>query len=462
MAVSIGGTTGAGLLGCGSEVECAEGGAATGDRVVVVGAGVAGLTAARILHDAGKQVIVVEARERLGGRVWTADVGGTPVDLGGAWIHGNRGNPVAAIADGIGLRYRADAQETELWWDATSGSLSRSQIEALEEEAELFTSSLGRVRRGAGDRASVADGVAWWVDDDEYSADFQRRLSFLLNMYTEADYGGPPELTSLAAFWEEEEFGGGDFLPEGGFAALIGFLADGLDIRRGAVVEAIRDTGVGVRIQTSSETFEADAVIVTVPLGVLKAGRISFDPPLPARHQQAIANLDMGSLEKVVMRFDSAFWGDALSGGVLLHQAATGRAFAYAQDFSAAIGAPTLVAFNGGSASRQLLDSLDDDQMVAGALRAIGDSLGVTPPTPTHTVVTRWRSDPYSYGSYSYIPVGAGFDDLCALGAPAWEQRLLFAGEATVADYYQTIHGAMRSGAREARRFGVPVGLPGL
>jgi polyamine oxidase len=435
---------------------------AFGDRVVIVGAGIAGLTAARILVDAGKEVVVYEARQRVGGRIWTEDVGGVPVDLGAAWIHGNRRNPVAAYADSIGLKYDADPQEVDRWWDEETGVLTRAEIDALEDGLESFVGNRRRTRRRLPPNASFADGVESWVEDNGGSADFQRRIRFLLRLENESDYAGPSDNLSLETFWEEEDFSGGDFLPRGGFAGLIDTLATGLDIRLGQPVSAVTDNGTGVTLTIDGVAVSADAAIVTVPLGVLAAGSIAFSPALSSARQGALDRLDMGTLEKIVLRFDEPFWGDALQGGLVVHQQTGGSAFPVFQDFSSSVGAPTLIGFNVGAEGRRVLDILDDDSLVAGALAALEASLGVPVPSPTHQLVTRWRSDPFSMGSYSYIPVGAGFDDLRALGEPEWGARLLFAGEATVADYYQTAHGAMISGAREASRFGVPVDLPNL
>ena len=454
--------------GCGatSAAPCDGGATATGRRVVVVGAGVAGLTAARMLRASGRDVVVVEARDRIGGRVVTVDVAGTPIDLGAAWVHGPRRNPLAAACEAAGIEVRGDDVDYERWWSEADGLLPAARLRWLEDEAEAFLDALPRIRRALPDDASYADAVAWWVDDDAFSDADQRQVSLMLLLVNDLDYGGPSALTGLATFWEEEEFAGGDALPVGGFGGLIDWLASDLDIRLGEVVTTVRDTGDAVEVVTASSSYVADAVVVTVPLGVLKAGTIAFAPPLSTDKLAAIGRLDMGNLEKVVLRFDTAFWGDALAGGWSVHDGAPANGvaapFPGIRDFTAAIGPPTVVVFNGGAASRALNDALNDEALVDGALKALGDLVGVTPPPPVATAVTRWRDDPFSRGSYSYIPVGASFDDMCALGRPEWENRLLFAGEATDSSYYQTVHGAMRSGAREARRFGATSDIDGL
>jgi monoamine oxidase len=201
---------------------------------------------------------------------------------------------------------------------------------------------------------------------------------------------------------------------------------------------------------------------VTVPLGVLKAGGIAFDPPLPAPKQAAIERLDMGNLEKVVLRFDEPFWLERGAAPTFLYIAETPGEFPGFTDWTDAAGAPTLVCLYGGRSAREVLDKWPDDEIAARAMQALREIFGADVPDPVATHVTRWRDDPWTLGSYSYLPVGASADDLRELGEPV-EERLLFAGEATEPLLYATVHGALVSGLREARRIaGDAAALPGI
>ena len=185
----------------------------------------------------------------------------------------------------------------------------------------------------------------------------------------------------------------------------------------------------------------ADRVIVTVPLGVLKAQTIAFDPPLPERKRRAIERLGFGLLNKVVLSFEEAFWPESpdMIGLVGPNQPVadlvSGLTFA---------GTPLLVGLRGGAAARSR-EALSDQDAIGEVLAALGA------PEPSGALVTRWAADPSARGSYSFLAVGSTPADLRALAEPLGE-RLLFAGEATHEEFFATVHGAYMSGIREAGR----------
>ena len=262
---------------------------------------------------------------------------------------------------------------------------------------------------------------------------------------------------------EEESFGGGDHVPDGGYSRLIHHLAEGLDIRLSNPVSRVEYDDSGVTIQTKGGTvYSGSHVIVTVPLGVLKSGHFEFNPPLPKAKRTAIQRLDMGNLEKVILRFDALFWTAFQDqAAMFLDKSEPGR-FPFFVDMTRFAGAPTLVCLYGGGSSRRTQDRAQDEEIVAAAIEALSEILGGPVPTPSATHVTRWRSDPFSRGSYSFIPVGASPEDMHELARPVAD-RVLFAGEATYFDHYGTVHGAILSGVREAERFGAKKNsIPGL
>lgn len=432
-------------------------------RVLVVGGGVSGLAAAHALDRSGVDVVVLEARDRLGGRTHTADIAGAQIDLGAAWIHGPIGNPISAILDAAGRDYTPHDYDFLRVVDTELGPFSDGQVGqafllGLEALDDLYASG------ALGPTASVVDGLDAWLDDRELSEDDARLVRFVVEQGALAlDYSGPADQTSLQWFGAEGEFSGGDHLPEGGYAALVGLLAEGLDVRLSNVVTRVAHGEDGVEVTTEAgDTFEGSHVIVTVPLGVLQSGAIEFAPALPQSKLDAIERLDMGSLEKVVLRFDEAFWADIEDEAGLLIDAAEPGRYPLFIDFTPFGGAPTLIAFYGGRFSRTTQDTSSDAEIVDGALAALQELLGETVPPPMATHVTRWRSDPFSLGSYSYMPVGASPADMNELARPVGT-RLLFAGEATFYDYFGTVHGALLSGLREAERLGASRSVvPGL
>lgn len=427
--------------------------------ILVVGAGMAGLTAAHALAESGYDVTVLEARDRVGGRTWTSDVGDATLDLGGAWIHGPESNPIASLADHFGIGYARDQTGYDIVYDEASGQdLGAEGTRALDQHYEGFIDALPQLRTALSEGASVADGRDRYLSDRDLAGSDARVAQYAIDQWlVEIEYAGPVDRQSLDWIWEEGETTGGDYFLTGGYVGLVDALADGLDVHTSSPVTAIVSTDDGVSVTAGDATYEGAAVIVTVPLGVLKAGAIAFDPPLPSAKQDAIDRLEMGNLEKVVLTFSERWWGQG--GGWFIDADASGR-FPMVVDATDGAGAPTLVLLYGGRYSRSVQASSTDDAIVAEALAVLGELYGASPPSPAATLVTHWTTDPFSYGSYSYLPIGASQADIEALAEPAGD-TVLFAGEATYWQYYQTVHGAMLSGLREAERLGVPEGSVG-
>lgn len=429
-------------------------------RVLVVGAGVSGLTVARVLTDAGVAVTVLEARERLGGRTWTAPVGDARVDLGGAWLHGLDGNPVADFADANGISYVRDRSRWPLLYDEGVGSAVADRGWTVMDDAfDGFVGDLPSLRDALGDQASVADGRDRWLAASGLTGQDRRLAQHAIDQWlVELEYAGPVDQSSLAWVWKEEGLPGGDHFPVGGYVGVVDALAEGVDVRLSSPVTAVTWRADGVTVDAAGDRFEATHVVVTVPVGVLKAGSIAFDPPLSPGRAAALDRLDTGNLEKVVLTWDEAWW----SGNLEFVDAEVDGTFPEFYDMTELAGAPALVGLYGGRFSREVQGSWTDEQIVGGALATLEAAYGRSVPTPKATAVTHWTNDPFARGSYTFLRVGASRSDVESLAEPE-DERLGFAGEGTDWDYYGTVHAAMRSGLREAHRLGVrDVEVPGL
>lgn len=428
-------TLGAGVLAATLALGgCGDGRRAQRERVVVIGAGMAGLAAARQLADAGIDVTVLEARERIGGRMWTDTSLGVPIDLGAAWIHGTEGNPLVGLAD------RAGAATVETNFDDVVAFDGKGEIDAaaIGASAKAWAEAVREVAvlgEDAGPDDSVESALRRVTDLDDPLVAW--------NVATEigAEYAADPDELSLAWFGSEGQFAGPDLILPQGYEPLARHLADGLNIRSGTEVTRVTDDGSGVRLDTSRGVVTADRVIVTVPLGVLKAGTITFDPPLGESKRAAIARLGFGVLDKVVLAFSEPFWPQSPDVVGLVGAQQPLPILVNGLSFGAG---PLLVGLRGGAAARSR-ESLSDQQSVD-EVRAALDA-----PAPTGALVTRWAADRYARGSYSYLAVGASPADQRALAEPATE-RVLFAGEATEPEHFATVHGAYLSGVREAQR----------
>ena len=446
---------------------CATNMPETEDRpVIVVGAGVAGLSAARALQDAGVDVLVVEASDRIGGRIAAADVGGTQVDAGAMFIHGVTDNPLAAFCDAVGIEYVPVAYRMPSVFDARAGTSVDGEFMHLAGAMGDFDDRIETLAAALPEDASVRDGIESFLEQAGRMSDDQKRYAAfaLTHLLIEIYDAGPPDRMSLDAYVNApyEEFAGGNHVVPGGYMQVVDALAEGLDIRRGQPVSKIAHDAQGVTVTTPSGELRGSHAIVTVSVGVLQSGWIEFDPALPEDKLGAINRLDMGNLEKVILRFDEPFWRTHSNASTFLYIAEEPGEFPAFADWTEVSGAPTLVCLYGGRTARRVLDERNDDQIVSGAMRAVRAMFGDEIPEPVGTHVTRWRDDPFTLGSYSYLPIGSTVDDMTELGRPVGE-RLRFAGEATEPLFFATVHGAMMSGLREARRIaGERATLPGF
>ena len=416
-----------------------------GERILVLGAGMAGVAAANRLQAEGYDVLVVEGRRRLGGRIYTDRPEthglGTDLDLGAAWIHGHIRNPIAHLSRKIGQRLLyTDFDNAELKYPDGS-PVSEQLTEILEERsAGVFLNMMNRLRTVKKD-ISVAEAIRLALKENNIKPD--PFWDWSIHTSLGDDFATSPENLSIQALDEGEGFEGGDYFPEGGYIKIINYLARGLQIKRGVIVTGVSQNAQGVTLETNQGPIEGDRLICTLPLGVLKAGLVSFDPPLPAAKQRAIKRLGMGSLNKIALRFPRCFWPEKLDvlGRVIIDEAPP--IFLNMYRFT---GVPLVVGYTGGGKVPD--PNRKNRELIAAAGQAF-TKLFKKNAEPVAGVVTRWNEDPFACGSYSYLPVGVSTRERLALGKPVGG-RLFFAGEATSPDHASTVHGAYLSGIREA------------
>lgn len=410
--------------------------------VLVIGAGMAGLAAARALTDAGHAVQVIEARARIGGRVVTSRVWpDAPVDLGASWIHGQRGNPLVALARAAGASLIAQG-DTQIWRGAGL-VLPADPQSLLERGAALIDAARAQAENGASDISlarAVQESRAWARAD----APLRAAARHLVRAEIEAEYGA--DWGSLSSWWfdADQAFRGGDALLPGGYDALPQFLGRGLPVLTGAPVAALRDTGTGVEaLLTDGRRLSGRAAVVTVPLGVLQAGALQFDPGLSLARRGAIDHLGMGLLSKMILRFDRAFWPAGADWISLV-----GASWPAWVILAPALGVPILMGFRPTSAADEARPLT---LRAAEALAELRAGFGAEVPAPIDVQGSDWGNDPFARGSYSFLPVGSTPDHRRALAGSDWGGRLQFAGEACDLDYPSTVHGALRTGQTAAQ-----------
>lgn len=421
---------------------------------LVIGAGMAGLAAARLLVDQGRQVIVLEGRKRIGGRVWSErSWPNAPLDLGASWIHGVRGNPLTKLADELKLPRKSTDYDNSTEYAADGRALSAAQVQTIDDNFEALWEAMETMRsaRDADDLPDIALQSAFdqILTQRRDPAAMKQALRWYINAAIEHEYAAASKDLSLY-YWDEgaETLPGGDVLFPQGYDQIFTNLAKDLDLRLGHVVQAIAYDRSGVTVTTNQGEVSGDQAIITLPLGVLKRGAVTFTPALPAAKVAAIQRLNMGVLNKTYLRFPRVFWEQEAEwlnyiGARTGEWAAWLNLFSYTQQ-------PILLGFNAGAYGAQI-ESLTDDAIVAGAMSTLRTIYGTNIPNPEAWQITRWGSDPFAYGSYSHLPPGASSADRAALAKPVGN-RLYFAGEATHHDHPATVHGAFLSGQRAAQQ----------
>jgi monoamine oxidase len=415
----------------------------------------AGLTAANVLRAFGIRTRVLEARDRVGGRIRTDHSWpGTPIDLGASWLNGASTNPLLAVARDLKVRTTAaDYDAPSLVYDVRGklvparswADVRRQSEEILDRLAEQESAS----RRGSTSLGHALDG---FFARQRWSAVMLRNVKHYIHTTVEQEYATDVSGMCAREWYDFADFGEGHRVFPDGFDELTEQLARGLDIRLGHMVERIEHGGRRVRVVTQRGTFDADRAIITLPLGVLQSGRISFSPPLPTEKIEAIRGLGMGVLNKLVLRFPTCFWPRASEWLEYVGER-TGQWALFFNLFKH-IGKPILVGFNSGAYAREL-ERFPDQYLVDQSFAVLRTMFGSRIPSPDAWLVTRWASDPFALGSYSYIASGGRGSDMDVLAEPV-RDRLFFAGEATSRAQYGTAQGAFLSGFRAAGEIAVP------
>ncbi len=433
-------------------------------RVVIIGGGVAGLTAAGCLRDAGIESVIVEGRSRLGGRIQTIDVDGSDtawIDMGAAWIDDHKTNRVFHRLDAGGISVKPTwpgLTDVRTFDERTGNWLSRfrSIVAMLK-----FGWRMHGLRRRTTDFANLGDRI------DAVLGKYPSRTDqFLFKTTAELLNGGCVDETHQNAFskdqWEYHRYAEKtSVMIVGGYRHLIDLLAapiDADDIFLEREVTTVRCTDSGVAVECSDGTrFAGTHVIVTVPIGVLKAEAITFEPPLPVEKQDVIDRMGVGHVEKVAMAFPSPFWrkkpGKALHFSSITDPITPQFVFIDVSDTAGATpdtpSSACLVAISAAASARATAD--DPPAAVKTSLTALQRMFPTTYEPPVATQVSEWSSSPFSRGVYSYPTPTTRAGDYATLGQPIHNGRVLFAGDSIVEDtYLSSVEGALVSGERAA------------
>lgn len=405
--------------------------------VLVIGAGCAGIAAARELAARGRTCILLEGGSRVGGRAWTESGSlGLPFDHGASWLHQARDNPLAALAAALGL-----------------AAIDHDTVR----ERRLFLHGRQATRE---ERAALAAaGDAFWVAIEAAAGDGGPDRPAA----AAAPRGGPWDAT--VAHWEGAQIcaaelsrmslhdfaatalDGPNLILREGIGGLVARLAGGLPIRLAAPVARLRWGAHGVVAEGPFGSLAAAAAIVTVSTGVLAAGGIAFDPPLPLGTQEAIHALPLGLLTKIAFRADDAA-APGLPAFVTQHRAVEREGDSPMSWVSRLFGDRLMIAFCGGARAWAIAGDPRhaEAEARAEAARVFGPRAAAALGRAT---VTRWAEDPLFRGAYSHAVPGAQAART-TLARPLADGRLCFAGEACHPRFAATVAGAWLSGIAAA------------
>ena len=409
--------------------------------VLIIGAGIAGLTAARDLSLMGLKVTILEARDRIGGRILTHHTPEFPVELGAEFVHGRHPDLWRLIQEA-----KTPLAELEgVSWYRERGTWAR---------ADDLMPDFMAVFGGMPDKGPDQSFQQYLetVDASEEAKDHALR-------FVEGFHAADPRKVSV--HWlvrsneaEEEIEGDRQYRTATGYDTLVTFIADQLpkencELRLHTAVTGVHWTPGNVTLKTTAGEFAARRVLITVPIALLKSGAIRFFPEL-LQKQKALACMEMGPVVRVPLCFRTKFWEDRFKG----------LSFAFTDDeqfptwwASHPLSFPMLTGWAAGGYARKL-SGLAHDQVIECALQSLERIFGMSGQELRQHFAAGymhdWQADPFSQGAYSYAAVG-GSDAPGELGAPV-SGTLFFAGEATdPGGHNGTVHGAIASGKRAAR-----------
>ena len=425
--------------------------------IIVIGAGIAGLTAASELQKQGKSVVVLEARDRLGGRIFSQKIGHEVCDLGASWIHGIEANPIWSIVQQNQIETTVFNYNESIYYQSNGQLFDSTEKLIFEKSLDDLLHQFKEIDQPEHYRHAL-HALETWLNGQEFLdhinnqfhldknavMKLQKMLLDFFNLLAEDPCAS--DLAHLSAeFWKNEGFYPGDevVFPQG-YVQVIDSLSKNITVLTNKVVECIDYSQDIIQVLTvDGEKFSASQVVITVPLGVLKKYHIQFLPDLSQQKKQAIQSLGFGTFNKLFVRFNECFWKSAeyeQINNVYIHNQHRWLNFL---DMSEIYHQPTLLFLFGG-ASATWLENVSCDvvwQEIKQSLELIFDEI----PQPIQLFKTEWGNDPFSEGSFSYQAVGHTSDQVGILKQPI-QGKLFFAGEHLASFGAGTVHGAYESG----------------
>ncbi|MFL2801201.1 MAG: flavin monoamine oxidase family protein [Paracoccaceae bacterium] len=411
-----------------------------GKNVIVIGAGISGLSAASTLKQQGANVIILEAKNYIGGRIKTNRSLGSPFEYGAGWIHGpSKENPIRNLADRTNSSlFVTDDDSCELL-NLSGNDIDEKvwdEIEEIWEEIiydEIYSDTEG----------SILDAI------NEYDSNIwsDPNIRWVFSAYEEFNYGGPVHEISAGLIKEMSGFPTADVIFKDGYDKIINLLAKNLQIQNNSIVKSVNYSSNNITVSTTSKNYECDYVICSVPLGVLKFNSIEFNPALPRYKQESIEKVGFGTVTKLALKFKDQFWDSDVQYYYTVAKE-TGR-WPVWMNYRTFSKEKILMGLCMGDYAKKA-DLMSTEELIEDGLKVLKNVWEDDVGEVQNVLRTSWLNDPFTKGAYSFPKVDNSEEDFENL-AESVDNRLFFCGEHTDLEYLATTHGALFTGIRAAK-----------
>ena len=454
------------LLNCTSDVVVDPEQLNAGKKILVIGAGIAGLSAAASLADSGFDVQVMEASGRYGGRIKSVDFEGFTADHGASWIHGINGNPLYSLANDNAIQTTPTYYDPSRIFDVDGTEITQAEWDSI----LPYLDDLADIAYSHPD-ASLEDILGIIAPQLPADDKLIRLFYGAVRSEIEIPYAVDAKDISAKALLIEDSFPGDDVVFPSGMQQLTDVLARGLNIIYNTFVTKIDYSGEKVRVfatetsnvpadrscnachnQTNAislphtKVYEAERVVVALPIEMIKRENVVFYPPLPQEKKNALQNLQMGTMNKVFLKFDNRFWDDT---SYFFEPLKTDYSRIVEFFNAASVGNHNvLIAFLAGYHAKSI-ESMNDTEVTEMIMQDLRQMFGNSIPQPVAMQRTAWHTQSLSLGCYPHLVPGGNIN-ACDVLFENIDQKIFFAGDYTSKKYMATTHGAFLSGKKAA------------